>query len=73
MKRGNGGVARNSEVLTYRGKEIDYPRDDVRKAAGCVDGYCKKIIAAGGDPTFNSCDEVRPALDIGGFSANGEG
>jgi len=58
MELGNGKKV-NAEKLTYRGREKDgYPRGPVRKAAGCVEGYCANIIKNGGNPAFDSCDEV---------------
>ena len=59
MKRGNGGVKTNTEKLTYRGKERGGERRrPIREKAGCVEGYCANLIKKGGDPLFNSCDEV---------------
>jgi len=60
MKRGNGGKKTNTEKLTYRGKERGgESRRPIREAAGCVDGYCRNSANNGGNPLFNSCDEVR--------------
>jgi len=56
MKRGNGGEATNTAKLTYRGKEKGgESRGPIRRAAGCVRGYCSKNNP---DPALNSCDEV---------------
>ena len=49
---------KNTEELTYRGPDLK-ERDATRKEAGCKDGYCAELIAAGVIPAnFNSCDEV---------------
>jgi len=51
---------KNTEELTYRGPDLK-ERDATRKEAGCKDGYCAGLIAAGIIPAnFNSCDEVSP-------------
>ncbi|KAF9054193.1 hypothetical protein BJ165DRAFT_1522741 [Panaeolus papilionaceus] len=66
MKRGNGGIPRNTEVLTYRGKAKKFPRGKVRKAAGCVSKYCRKLIDTGASASLNSCDEYPPAMSLEG-------
>jgi hypothetical protein len=66
---------KNTEVLTYSGPantpELKNAKAAKRRAAGCVDGYCQKLIAEAlkKDPTntavkeLNSCDEVHQLFE----------
>ncbi|KAJ3574892.1 hypothetical protein NP233_g1466 [Leucocoprinus birnbaumii] len=68
----NGMRGKNTDTLTYRGPD-KAERDQTRKDAGCVPGFCAKQIAAGLiDPSFNSCDEYPPASSLEGGKPDDE-
>lgn len=61
----------NTEVLTYRGPDLA-ERDRARQAAGCVDGYCRDLIARKLVPSsFDSCDEVSAIFNLVGNTYTG--
>ncbi|KAL0953788.1 hypothetical protein HGRIS_004972 [Hohenbuehelia grisea] len=72
----NGLRGKNTEVLTYSGpantRELKAAKKAKRRAAGCVDRFCRNPLNNGGNSKLNSCDEYPPASSDEGGDARPE-